>query len=138
MLWLQNEATKEIHFPENNSFCHIPQGTYLLSVKIGTMHSTACKRSISKPDLLHTSDDDDDDDDDVIFVKEEPSTKRMKPQATCLVCHKDTPVKPVLALCCNQILGCSGCVNTWLLKTDCCPLCRHQKPKTIFVKGFGN
>ena len=139
MLWLQNEATKEIYFPQDNSFGHIPGGTYILSIKMGSLGTG--KRSLHSDDddgkrLLHS------DNDDIVFIKEEPGPskrRKMKPvKPQCLVCHAADPVKPVLALCCNQIIGCATCISTWLHETNVCPLCCHDKPKTIFVKGFGN
>ena len=122
--------TKKVVFPDDDRFlekCFTCGATYILHVK-------KAGPECSKLPV--------DTDDDVIFVSMEPPMKKTKSGSTgsgsiasggtasgstasgstasggstegktcCIICHSP-PIKPVLAMCCSQILGCSSCVRS--------------------------
>ena len=61
----------------------------------------------------------------------------MKKGLECCIC-KFTCRKPIVVPCCGRIVGCSSCVDQWLVNELRCPLCRvsGQMAHKIHLRGF--
>ena len=61
----------------------------------------------------------------------------------CYICHS-VPVKPpiIITKCCENMLGCQECVNTWYAGPDAtvktCPICRIERgwDQTMVLRGL--
>ena len=55
----------------------------------------------------------------------------------CIIC-KETIQPPVLvSTCCESVIGCEGCIETWMSNNSGCPKCRNEVDFiTIKLKGF--
>lgn len=53
---------------------------------------------------------------------------------TCAIC-KTVSTLPVIFPCCQRVVGCESCINSWLAGQSRCPLC-NTSDKISGLKGF--
>ena len=59
--------------------------------------------------------------------------ERIASAYKCTICMK-YPVQPLYkAPCCEEVLGCHGCVEEWISNSPSCPLCRAPLSKNTLV-----
>ena len=59
----------------------------------------------------------------------------MKQAFECVVC-KGIVSNPTMAQCCGHIVGCEGCVDSWLQNHAMCPHCSSVMPGKFRVRGL--
>ena len=59
----------------------------------------------------------------------------MKQAFECVVC-KGIVSAPTMAQCCGRIVGCEGCVDSWLQNHATCPHCSSVMPGKCPVRGL--
>lgn len=76
-----------------------------------------------------------------LIIQQEAKKERLKSMATqaleCKIC-KQLPVGRtiVTSSCCNQILGCTECIERVLELSTSCPLCRSEDILSVPLKGL--
>ncbi len=53
----------------------------------------------------------------------------------CVIC-KSVCRKPVVASCCQRLVGCETCVSRWLERSTTCPHCSCTLSNRMHLKGF--
>jgi len=61
--------------------------------------------------------------------------QNMHQSLQCVVC-RDTVSSPVVADCCGRIVGCQGCVDSWLEHHATCPHCGCVIHHHFVLRGF--
>ena len=53
----------------------------------------------------------------------------------CVIC-RSTATNPIVSQCCQRILGCEACVNTWVSTHSRCPHCSTSGVTSFKLRGF--
>ncbi len=69
--------------------------------------------------------------------------KLLKDAFQCKICHSSMTPPIIMSKCCESIIGCENCVNTWFegpnTLTKLCPGCSGERgySQTLSLKGLG-
>lgn len=56
----------------------------------------------------------------------------------CVICQNVAQPTVIVGRCCESVLGCKSCIDTWFQSHSYCPKCREEdgENKTSVLKGF--